>query len=253
VELHLIEVFGMSSPNVTKITIALEEIGQPYEFHTVDIWKGQQFADDFARLNPNRRVPIIVDPEGPDGKEIVIFESGAILLYLAEKFGLLLPSEPRARLVALQWMMVQMTGVGPMFGQFVHFSTYAPEGNEYALDRYKSEVVRLYKLLEDRLSESEHVGGDAYSLADVATIPWVLNPLTATERVFGDVSATHPNLLRWVATVQGRPAVQRALALTAKLRAALTKYAEATPEERDRLFGRGHFSRARGIGAPDKK
>lgn len=240
----MIDVYGMSSPNVTKITIALEELGQPYEFHTVDIWKGQQFDENFARLNPNRRVPVIVDPQGPDGKQVVIFESAAILIYLAEKYGNLLPLEPRARLVALQWLMVQMTGIGPIFGQFVHFSTYAPEGNEYALDRYKSEVIRLYELLENRLSESEYVGGDEYSLADVATIPWVLNPLTTTDRVFGDVTRSHPSLLRWVALVQGRPAVQRALAFTDKLRATLTKYADATPEQRDRLFGRGRFSRA---------
>jgi GST-like protein len=240
----LIEVFGMSSPNVTKVTIALEEVGQAYKFHAIDVWKGQQFAQDFARLNPNQRVPVIVDPEGPDGKEIVVFESGAILMYLAEKYRSLLPSNPRARLDVLQWMMVQMTSIGPMFGQFVHFSAYAAQGNDYALDRYSSEVVRLYELLENRLAESEYLGGDAYSLADVATLPWVLNPFTNTERVFGDATQSHPNVLRWVATVAGRPAVQKALALADKLRATLTRYADATAEERDRLFGRGRFSRA---------
>jgi GST-like protein len=235
----------MSSPNVTKITIALEELGAPFEFHTVDIWKGQQFDEDFARLNPNRRVPVIADSEGPDGEPIVIFESAAILIYLAEKHGRLLPQEPRARLTALQWLMVQMTGIGPIFGQFVHFSTYAPDGNGYALDRYRSEAIRLYELLESRLSQSQYLGGDDYSLADIATIPWVLNPLTVPPKVLDGVAGSRENLQRWVGLVQQRPAVQRALAFTDKLRASLTKYSEATPDQRDRLFGRGQFSRAK--------
>jgi GST-like protein len=242
----------MSSPNVTKITIALEEAGQAYKFHTVDIWRGQQFNEEFARLNPNRRVPVIVDPDGPDGKKIVLFESGAILIYLAEKYGCLMPRDPRARLAALQWMMLQMTGIGPMFGQFVHFSAYASEGNAYALDRYKSEVVRLYELLENRLAESEYLAGDCYSLADVATIPWVLSPFTTTEKIFGDATGSHPSVLRWVAMLKSRPAVSKALAFADELRASLTRYAEATPEQRDRLFGRGRFSRATSAAAESR-
>src|ERR1051326_2191957 len=171
----MITLYGMGSPNVVKIYIALEELGRPYEVKPVDVFTNKQFDADFLKLNPNAKVPVIVDPDGPGGKPYTCFESGAILLYLADKSGKLLAKEGAARYDAIQWMMVQMTTVGPMFGQHVHFIRFAPPGNDYARSRYTTQAVRVSEVVEHRLASSPYLGGAEYGIADIATYPWARN------------------------------------------------------------------------------
>ena len=171
----MIELYGMGSPNVVKIYIALEELGLAYNVHPVDVFAGKQFDADFLRLNPMAKVPVIVDSDGPGGKPISIFESGAILLYLAEKTGKLLPTEIAAKYAAIEWMMVQMTTVGPMFGQFVHFMRFAPPGNDYSKSRYLTQAHRVTEAIDQRLATHPWLGGAEYSVADIATYPWIRN------------------------------------------------------------------------------
>ena len=171
----MIDLYAMGSPNVVKIYIALEEMGLPYTVHPVDVFGGEQFKPEFLRLNPLAKVPLITDHEGPGGKPYTLFELGAILLYLAEKTGRFLPKDPVARFDAIEWMMVQMTLVGPMFGQYVHFMRFAPKGDDYALDRYRTQVRRALEALEKRLAAVPFLGGQSYSIADIATYPWVRN------------------------------------------------------------------------------
>ena len=159
----MIDLYAMGSPNVVKIYIALEEMGLPYTVHPVDVFGEEQFKPEFLKLNPNAKVPVITDHEGPGGKPYTLFESGAILLYLAEKTGQFLPKGPVGRFDAIQWMMVQMTLVGPMFGQYVHFMRFAPKGNDYALDRYRTQVRRVLATLEQRLGVVPFLGGQSYS------------------------------------------------------------------------------------------
>ncbi|MCO5066275.1 MAG: glutathione S-transferase N-terminal domain-containing protein [Rhizobiaceae bacterium] len=239
----MIDFYGMASPNVTKVTIALEEIGEPYNLHPTDIWKGTQFTPEFKRLNPNSKVPIIIDRRVPDAEPIVVFESGAILLYLAELSGQLLPTDPVGRTTTIQWMMIQMTGIGPMFGQYVHFSQYAPKDNHYSLVRYHNEVLKHYELLDRRLGEVAYLAGDDYSIADIATLPWVLNRWTNPEDLHPGKPDPYPNVARWARELKERPAVIRALAITDRLRNELTRGLEASPDEQDRVFNRGRFSR----------
>ncbi len=168
----MIDLYAMGSPNVVKIYIALEEMGLPYTVHPVDVFGEEQFKPEFLKLNPNAKVPVIVDHDGPGGKSYTLFESGAILLYLAEKTGKFLPKDPVAKFDAIQWMMVQMTLVGPMFGQYVHFMRFAPKGNDYSLDRYRTQVRRVLTTLEERLGVVPFLGGQSYSIADIATFPW---------------------------------------------------------------------------------
>jgi GST-like protein len=169
----MIDLYTWSTPNGRKISIMLEEVGLPYRVHRIDISKNEQFTPEFIAINPNSKIPAIVDPEGPGGKALPIFESGAILIYLAEKTGKLLPVEPRARIETLEWLMFQMAGVGPMFGQRHHFYRAAPEPVPYALQRYTTETHRIYGVLDKRLAASEYLAGGAYSIADIATYPWV--------------------------------------------------------------------------------
>jgi GSH-dependent disulfide-bond oxidoreductase len=237
----MIDFYAMASPNVTKVTIALEEIGEAYTLHPTDIWKGTQFTPEFERLNPNRKVPIIIDRSAKE--PVVVFESAAILLYLAEKARMLVPADSVGRINAIQWMMIQMTGIGPMFGQFVHFSHYAPKDNSYSLTRYHNEVLKYYELLERRLGESAYLGGDVYSVADIATIPWVLNPFTSMKQLHPGKEQPYPNVARWSAELARRPAVIKAIAITDRLRNELTRGLDAMPEEQDRVFSRGKFSR----------
>ena len=239
----MIEFYGMSSPNVTKVTIMLEEIGAKYNLHPTDIWTGTQFTPEFERLNPNRKVPVIMDPVEADKDPIVVFESGAILLYLAEKSGMFLPTETRARTAAIQWMMIQMCGVGPMFGQFVHFSIYAPKGNPYGVTRYQNEVLKYYELIDQRLGVVPYLGGDDYSVADIATLPWVLNGFTKPAALFPGEPSPYRNVERWQDDLLKRPAIVRAVAIADKLRNDLTKGLEATPDQQDRVFSRGKYSR----------
>src|SRR5882757_7374543 len=188
-----------NTPNGRKISVALEEMKLPYTVKTVNISKGEQHAPEFLRISPNNRIPAIVDPDGPGGQPISIFESGAILLYLAERTGQFLSREPRARWQTIEWLMFQMGGVGPMFGQAGHFMRYAPEKIPYAIDRYTNEAKRLCRVVDGRLSDRPFVAGD-YSIADMAIFPWV----HAAEQTVGGLDAT-PHLARWVAAMRARP------------------------------------------------
>ncbi|TVR99009.1 MAG: glutathione S-transferase family protein [Rhodospirillales bacterium] len=201
----MIDLYTWSTPNGYKVSIMLEETGLPYRMIPVDIGKGQQFDPAFLALNPNNRIPVIVDPDGPDGRPLTLFESGAILIYLAEKSGRFLPDRPRDRYRVLQWLMFQMGGLGPMLGQAHHFRSYAPETIPYAVDRYTNETTRLYRVLDHRLGEAEYLGGD-YSIADIASYPWI----RPWRRQGQDLDA-HPNLKRWFQAIDARPAVQRGL------------------------------------------
>ena len=170
-----IQLYSLATPNGQKVSIALEEMGLEYDAHTVDILKNEQFTDSFVKLNPNSKIPVIVDPNGPDGKEITVFESGAILLYLAEKTGKFLATDPALRVETLQWLFFQMGGVGPMFGQFGHFYKYAKDkcDHPYPKERYTNEAKRLLKVLDTRLEGRKFLVGEEYSIADMATFPWV--------------------------------------------------------------------------------
>ena len=232
----MIDLYALTSPNVQKIFIALEELELPYNTKFIDVWKGEQFTPDFIKINPNSKIPAIVDHDGPGGKPYTVFESGAILLYLAEKTGKLLSKDPRKRFDAIQWLMIQLTGVGPVFGQWNHFTLFAPKDNEYSMSRYRTEMKRLYELLEKRLGEAPYLGGDDYSIADVATFPWTRN-----HDAQGVKWADHPNLARWFDAIAARPAVERALDKVAQIKSAREV---ATDENKDRLFGRGRYARA---------
>ena len=232
----MIDLYALTSPNVQKIFIALEELELPYNTKFIDVWKGEQFTPDFIKINPNSKIPAIVDHDGPGGKPYTVIESGAILLYLAEKTGKLLSKDPRKRFDAIQWLMIQLTGVGPTFGQWVHFTLFAPPGSDYSVNRYRTEMKRLYELLEKRLGEVPYLGGDEYSIADVATFPWTRN-----HDAQGVKWADNPNLARWFDAIAARPAVKRALDKVAQIKSAREV---ATDEQKDRLFGRGRYARA---------
>jgi GST-like protein len=237
----MIALYGMGSPNVVKIYIALEELGLPYTVAPVDVFNGKQFDAEFLRLNPNAKVPVIVDSDGPGGKPCTLFESGAILLYLAEKTGKLLPADTAAKYEAIQWMMVQMTTVGPMFGQHVHFTRFAPAGNDYSKSRYATQVHRVFEAIDGRLANSPFLGGAEYGIADIATYPWARNiPVL----LGADAAAKFPNVMRWVATIDQRPAVKKALAEVDAVRARTTQFDKAEPQSLDKLFGRGQFAAA---------
>jgi GSH-dependent disulfide-bond oxidoreductase len=168
-----IQLYSLATPNGQKVGIALEELDLPYEAHTVDIRQGEQFTDEFKAVCPNSKIPAIVDPNGPDGKPLAIFESGAILLHLAEKTGKLLPADPRRRSACIQWLFFQMANVGPMFGQFGHFYRFAKEKLPYAIERYTNEARRILGVLETRLAAGDYLVGNEYTIADIATFPWV--------------------------------------------------------------------------------
>lgn len=228
-----IDLFYWPTPNGWKISIALEEFGLPYNVHLVDIGKGDQFDPEFLKISPNNRMPAIVDPKGPDGAPISIFESGAILQYLARKTGRFYGASERERCLVDQWLMWQMGGVGPMAGQAHHFLKYAPlmdppQDLPYPKDRYRSEVGRLYRVLDSQLAEREFVAGD-YSIADMAIWPWA-SLWEGQQQILDD----KPHLSRWLDTVGARPAVQAGRALAAELR----KEPKADPRAQDALFKR---------------
>lgn len=204
-----IDLYTWSTPNGRKISIALEEMGLAYAVHPVNITKDEQFAPAFLAISPNNKIPAIVDPEGPDGRPLALFESGAILLYLAEKTGRFLPSAPRARYEVIQWLMWQMGGFGPMLGQAHHFRRFAKEQIPYAIDRYTSETRRLYGVLDARLADSEYLG-EAYSIADMATYPWA-----ARHPWQGIALEDFPAVKRWYDALSARPAVERGMAVPA--------------------------------------
>lgn len=204
----MIELYYWTTPNAHKITLFLEETGLPYSIHPVNIGKGDQFNPDFLSIAPNNRIPAIVDQAPRDGGDAIsIFESGAILLYLADKTGRFIPDNLRGRNMVLQWLFWQMGGLGPMAGQNHHFNVYAPEKIPYAIDRYVRETARLYGVLNKRLAGREFIAGD-YSIADMACYPWIVSH----ERQGQDL-AQFPELKRWYDTIAQRPATQRAYAL----------------------------------------
>ncbi len=203
----MIDLYTWGTPNGRKASIALEELALAYKVHAIDIGKGDQFKPDYLAINPNGKIPAIVDPDGPDGKPMAVFESGAILIYLAEKTGELLPKDARGRSVAIQWLMFQMGGVGPMFGQAHHFRRFAPEKIPYAVDRYTNETKRLYGVLDRRLKDVAFLAGD-YSIADIATYPWV-----SRHEWQGVTLAEFPSVKRWFDALSARPAVARGMAV----------------------------------------
>jgi len=205
----MIELYTWKTSNGRKVSVMLEECGLRYNTHAVDIGKGEQFTPQFLALSPNGKIPAITDSDGPDGKPIAMFESGAILIYLAGKTGQFLPASDRGKYVALQWLMFQMGGVGPMFGQVHHFLRAAKEQVPYAIDRYVKEKDRLYGVLNKRLGEVEYLAGE-YSIADIATYPWV-----ARHQWHKTELAEFPNVKRWYDAIGARPAVQRGMAVPA--------------------------------------
>src|SRR3954469_10515021 len=217
------------TPNGKKVAIFLEEAELPYNLVPVDITAGDQFDEEFLKISPNNKMPAIVDPEGPDGEPISLFESGAILIYLAEKTGRFLPEDPRRRYEVLQWLMFQMGHVGPMLGQAHHFRQYAPEEIPYAVDRYTNEAARLYGVMDRRLSETEYFAGDGYTIVDMAIYPWVVSH----ERQGQDLE-DYPDLERWYEAVGARPAVRRGLKVGVEL---VRPMEELDEEAWDRLFG----------------
>ena len=209
----MIDLYSWPTPNGHKIHIMLEETGLPYRVQAVDIGAGDQFTPGFLAISPNSRVPGIVDSEGPKGRPISLFESGAILIYLAGKTGRFLPDDMEARYVALQWLMWQMGGFGPMLGQSHHFMNYAPEKLPYAIDRYAKETRRLYGVLDKRLAEADYVAGDDYSIADMAIFPW-----SRSHKAHQIDLADFPNVRRWFEVIETRPAVARGVQVLAERR-----------------------------------
>ena len=204
----MIDLYFWTTPNGYKVTILLEELGLPYNIIPVHIGKGEQFKSEFLKISPNNKIPALVDHDGPGGLPIAVFESGAIMMYLAEKSGWrFMPTDPRQRYDVMQWLMFQMGSVGPMLGQAHHFRRYAPEQIPYAVERYTNEARRIYRVIDKRLGEAQYLAGD-YSIADMATYPW-LRP----HKWQGQDLADFPNLSRWYAEVRARPAVQRGLAV----------------------------------------
>jgi len=196
----MITLYGGPTPNARKIAIALLEMDLEWQLEPVDILAGDQLSPAFLALNPNNKTPVIVDDDGPAGPGFVLWETGAILLYLAEKTGRFLPADPVKRALCWQWLMFQLSGIGPMFGQAAHFTHYAKDRHDYAIDRYTREVDRLMMVLDKRLGETEWLAGDEYSIADMATLPYLRRQLI-------DNGARFPNVARWGAAMFERPAV----------------------------------------------
>ena len=215
----IIQLYSLPTPNGVKASIALEELGLPYEAHRVDFGGNEQKSPEFLSLNPNGRIPALIDPDGPGGKPIGLFESGAILIYLAEKTGKLIPADPAARYETLAWVMFQMGGIGPMFGQFGHFYKFAADkvaNNAYPMERYRDESKRLLSVLEDRLASRQFLMGDDYTIADIATFPWV----RGADVFYGGREvldyASFPAVMAWLERCLERPAAQKGLEIPAK-------------------------------------
>jgi GST-like protein len=204
----MIDLYTWGTPNGRKVSIMLEECKLPYRAHAINIGKNDQFTPEFIAINPNSKIPAIVDPKGPDGKPISMFESGAILLYLAGKTGKFLPASVRGKYDALQWLMFQMGGVGPMIGQAHHFLRAAPEQVPYGIERYSKETRRLYGVLDKHLADEPFLAAGTYSIADMATYPWIAR----FEWHKVDL-AEFPNVKRWFDAISARPAVQRGMAV----------------------------------------
>ena len=229
----MIEVYSWATPNGHKVHIMLEECGLPYRVHPVDIGAGQQFEPDFLAISPNNKIPAIKDSDGPDGQPMSLFESGAILLYLAGKTGRFLPNSTRGRYEVLQWLMFQMGGVGPMLGQAHHFRIYAPEKIDYAVDRYTNEAKRLYGVMDKQLAKQKYIAGSEYSIADMAIFPWL-----RSWKNQGIDWNDYPHLKGWFDEIGARPAVQRGVEVLATLRKPITG-----EKEREILFGSQQYKR----------
>jgi GSH-dependent disulfide-bond oxidoreductase len=229
----MIDIYSWATPNGHKVHIMLEECGLPYAVHAVDIGAGDQFKPGFLAISPNNKIPAIVDSDGPDGKSISIFESGAILIYLASKTGKFMPKTDRGRFEMLEWVMFQMGGVGPMLGQAHHFRGYAPEKIEYAVNRYTNEAKRLYGVMDKRLGQVRFLAGNDYTIADIATWPWT----RSYERQGVDL-ADFPNVKRWFDTIDARAAVQRGVQVLAKQRKPLMD-----DKAKELLFGASQYQR----------
>ena len=225
----MIDLYSWPTPNGHKVHIMLEECRLPYHIHPINIGAGDQFQPDFLKISPNNKIPAIVDREGPDGKPISLFESGAILTYLAAKTGKFLPKSDRAKYEVLQWLMFQVGGVGPMLGQAHHFRIYAPEKIGYAIDRYTNEARRVYGVMDKRLQSSPWIGGKSYSIADIAIYPWLRSWQNQ-----GIDWADYPALKAWFDRVSERPGVKRGVQVLADARKPLTD-----DQARHHLFGAG--------------
>jgi GST-like protein len=229
----MIEVHSWATPNGHKVHIMLEECGLPYRAIPVNIGAGDQFEPDFLAISPNNKIPAIVDPDGPDGRPISMFESGAILLYLASKTGLFLPADTRGKFQVLEWLMFQMGSIGPMLGQAHHFRIYAPEKIGYAIERYTNEARRLYGVMDRRLAKTRYIAGPDYCIADIAIFPWL-----RSWKNQGIDWREFPHLRGWFDEIAGRPAVQRGVEVLAGLRKPL-----AGDKEREVLFGARQYER----------
>lgn len=229
----MIDVYSWATPNGHKVHIMLEETGLPYKVHAVDIGAGAQFTPKFLKISPNNKIPAIVDKNGPDGKRFSLFESGAILLYLAEKTRQFMPLDAGQRYRTIEWLMFQMGSIGPMLGQAHHFRIYAPTKIKYAIDRYTNEANRLYGVLDDRLKKSDYLAGDKYTIADMATWPWLRSAKNQ-----GVEMDDYPSVKRWFAEIEARPAVQAGIKVLADKRRPLLddKATEA-------LFGSTQYQR----------
>ncbi|UXH76419.1 glutathione binding-like protein [Roseateles amylovorans] len=229
----MIEVYSWPTPNGHKVHIMLEECRLPYRVIPVDIGAGEQFESRFLGISPNNKIPAIIDPDGPDGRPMALFESGAILLYLAGKAGQFLPADTRGRYEVLQWLMFQMGGVGPMLGQAHHFRIYAPEKIEYAIDRYTNEAKRLYGVIDRQLAHGKYIAGSTYTIADIAIFPWL-----RSWKNQGVELSDYPHLKGWFDEIAARPAVKLGVEVLADRRRPLVD-----DKARETLFGSTQYQR----------
>jgi len=230
----MIDLYTWPTPNGHKVHIFLEETGLEYNVIPINIGEGDQFSPEFLKISPNNKMPAIVDRDGPGGKPFPLAESGAILMYLGDKTGRFFPTEPRARYICIQWLMTQMGHVGPMLGQVHHFRNYAIEKIPYAIDRYVNEARRLYNVLDRRLAETRYLGGDEYTIADMATYPWI-RPWENQGQNLND----HPNLKRWFDEIEARPAVQRGCQVLGDRR----RDGPMTDKQREMMFGASQYQK----------
>ena len=230
----MIELYTWPTPNGHKVHIMLEETGLPYNIHPIDIGAGDQFKPEFLKISPNNKMPAMVDTDGPGGKPMSLFESGAILVYLASKTGRFLPEDLRDKWSTLQWLMFQMGGVGPMLGQAHHFLGYAPEKIPYAMNRYANEANRLYGVIDKRLRESRYIACDEYTIADMAIVPWLRFPDRQGVKI-----EEYPHLQKWRDAIYARPAVERGMKVLADRR----RPGPHTDKQREVLFGATQYAK----------
>ena len=237
----MIDVYFWPTPNGYKVTVMLEEIGLRYKVIPVNIGKGDQFKPEFLKISPNNKMPAIVDHEGPGGEPLAMFESGAILMYLAEKTGKLMPPDTRGKYAVIQRLMFQMGTVGPLLGQAHHFRRYAPEKLEYAIQRYTNEAARIYNVIDKRLGESAYLAGPEYSIADIATYPWLV-----PHSMQGQELDQYPKLKRWYEEIRARPATQRGFAVMADVIERMRAQAQQPQQDKEswnNLFGAKQYER----------